>query len=226
MNPVYFIATFLLAFQVPGQSLAQVNLPLEASNCAIFNALNPDSSLYCDQATNLGTPRGLIVQMDELANAPVAPKTLAQLPITSDDITIAKHPRVKTKPPAIDYKAAKSESGYYIHFAFDSEKLEKQYRDHLDRLAIVLNSPAMKDNCIKITGHTDTVGSAQYNLALSRRRAQTVYNYLTSSGKINKQRFTIEAAGEARPLPEKAGISPYNRRVEFSSKPSSTTCRS
>ena len=131
----------------------------------------------------------------------------------------------QTSALKIDYKAAKSESGYYIHFAFDSEVLEKDYRDHLDRLIIVLNSDAMKGNCVKITGHTDTLGSAQYNLNLSRRRAHSVYTYLITSKKIDKNRFTIEALGQTQPLPDKKGESPYNRRVEFSSKITTLDCR-
>ena len=221
MKSLCFIATFILAFFVSGQIAAQVKLPIDANNCAIFNALNPDNSLYCTQNQNLGTPRGLIVTLNGLVNAPDAPTVVAQLPSNTGNATIVKRP----KTTAIDYKAAKSESGYYIHFAFDSETLEKAYRDHLDRLTIVLNSDAMKQNCVKITGHTDTVGDAQYNLSLSRRRTNSVFTYLTAGNKVNKNRFTTEAVGEAHPLPNKIGTSPFNRRVEFSSKAATTGCK-
>lgn len=221
MQSLYLVAAFILAFLVAGQTRAQVKLPVDANNCAIFNALNPDNSLYCTQARNLGAPRGLIVTLNGLVQAPDTPTVMAQLPGSTIKSTIVK----RSVTTAIDYKAAKSESGYYIHFAFDSEVLEKAYRDHLDRLTIVLNSDAMKLNCVKITGHTDTVGSAQYNLNLSRRRANSVFEYLTAGKKIDKNRLTIEAVGETRPLPDKAGTSPFNRRVEFSSKVTTTGCK-
>ncbi|MFK5997020.1 MAG: OmpA family protein [Rhodobacterales bacterium] len=220
-----FMIPFVLIVQFTGAAFSQVQLPLGASNCAIFNALNPDSSLYCAQPADLGAARGLIVNMDDAITAPVAQQTIAQISPTNAGLTIIKRPAV-SKPAdlKIDYRAAKSDTGYFIHFAFDSAILEKDYRDHLDRLAIVLNAPEMKQNCIKITGHTDTVGTAEYNQALSRRRAQTVFTYLTTFGKVAKSRFTLEAAGEFRPLPDKPGNSPYNRRVEFSSKSVSSGC--
>ena len=219
MKSFYFSGSFLLAFFVAGSCLAQVKLPIDAGNCAIFNALNPDNTLYCRHAIDLGAPRGLIVRMD-------AGQVVAQLPNPDGNTAILKRP-VSSRPGSarIDHKAAKSESGYYIHFAFNSDTLEKAYRDHLDRLAVVLNSASMKTNCVKITGHTDTVGTARYNFDLSRRRAKSVYDYLTAIDQIDKTRFTIEAAGESRPLPDKTGTSPYNRRVEFSSKSSPIACR-
>jgi outer membrane protein OmpA-like peptidoglycan-associated protein len=139
--------------------------------------------------------------------------------LTSDAVIIKRPKRVR-----VDHKAAKSETGYYIHFAFDSERLEKEYREHLNKLAIVLNSPAMKKNCVKITGHTDTVGDVKYNLGLSQKRANSVLKYLTAKDKVSKKRFTIFAAGEAQPLPDKKGASPFNRRVEFSSKSAPMGC--
>lgn len=221
MKLLYFITILISAVLVSGQIVAQVKLPIDANNCAIFNAINPDNSLYCTQSQNLGTPRGLIVTLNGLVNTPDTPTAVAQLPNNTGKSTIVR----RSKAVAIDYKAAKSESGYYIHFAFDSEALEKAYRDHLDRLTIVLNSDAMKQNCVKITGHTDTVGDTQYNLSLSHRRANSVFKYLTSSNKVEKSRFTTEAVGETQPLPDKIGTSPFNRRVEFSSKATTTGCK-
>jgi outer membrane protein OmpA-like peptidoglycan-associated protein len=221
MKPVYIIAIFILAINAAWQSQAQVKLPLDAGNCAIFNALNPDNTLYCTQDTNLGAPRGLIVTLGGLVSTPDTEQVTAQLPVSSENMTIIKRPNALK----IDHKAARSETGYYIHFAFDSDTLEKAYRDHLDRLALVLNTASMKASCIKITGHTDTVGDMQYNIDLSRRRAQSVYRYLSRLDEIDIGRFTIEALGESRPLPDKAGISPYNRRVEFSSKPTASNCK-
>jgi outer membrane protein OmpA-like peptidoglycan-associated protein len=217
MKPFYFFLTIFITLLGAPHSMAQVKLPLDASNCAIFNALNLDESYYCAQTFDLGQSRGLIVDLDETLTdhkRPVQPKVL------TGDAVIIKRP----KRARIDHKAAKSESGYYIHFAFDSERLEEEYREHLNKLAIVLNSPAMKENCVKITGHTDTVGNAKYNLKLSQRRAKSVLVYLTAQKKINQKRFTISAVGEAQPLPDKKGTSPFNRRVEFSSKPVSTGC--
>jgi len=222
-----FMIPFVLIVQFAGAGFAQVQLPLDASNCAIFNALNPDSSLYCAQPADLGAARGLIVHMNDAVIAPTVQQSIAQISPPDTGMAIIKKPAApKTGLRIIDYRAAKDDASYFIHFAFNSERLEKDYRAHLDRLAIVLGTAEMKQNCIKITGHTDTIGTEAYNLALSRRRALSVFNYLTTFGKIDKNRFTLEAAGETRPLPDKPGNSPYNRRVEFSSKSVSGGCAS
>jgi outer membrane protein OmpA-like peptidoglycan-associated protein len=217
MKTFYFVLTIFMTLLGAVQPMAQVKLPLDASNCAIFNALNLDNSIYCAQTIDLGRSRGLIVELDETITVQ---QRVVQPTVLNSDAVIMKQP----KRIRVDHKAAKSETGYYIHFAFDSERLEKEYREHLNKLAIVLNSPAMKENCVKITGHTDTVGDAKYNLGLSQKRANSVLKYLTAMDQISQGRFTIYAAGEAQPLPDKKGTSPFNRRVEFSSKSASSGC--
>lgn len=221
MRSISFLCAIFLMYYTSGNAIAQVNLPLDASNCAIYNALNYSALPKCVQTSDLGKSRGLIVHMTDNNSAPNVQKTIIKLPMAGTAIPI-KEP---SKRPKIDYKAAKSESGYYIHFAFNSEALEKEYRDHLERLAIVLNAPSMKTNCVKITGHTDTFGDASYNIGLSDRRARSVYNYLLTLDNIDKNRFTLAAAGESQPLPDKKGTSPYNRRVEFSSKSDAAGCQ-
>ncbi|NND87991.1 MAG: OmpA family protein, partial [Flavobacteriaceae bacterium] len=70
-----------------------------------------------------------------------------------------------------------------------------------------------------IEGHTDSRGSDSYNLDLSKRRAASVREYLTSKG-IPSSRLTSEGYGEARPIATnntKAGRQ-QNRRVEISLK--------
>lgn len=193
------------------QSLSQVNLPIDASNCAILNALQPNNTSSCSDTSSLGTSRGLIVNLD---TEPAAQQQIIQLP----NVRVATTQKTTFKSPKIDRRVAKSENGYYVHFAFDSETLTLEYRDHLKRLAVVLNSPPMVKNCVKITGHTDTVGPAAYNLKLSDRRAKSVYGFLTSLNQIDQNRLSVSAAGETQLLPDKKGNSPFNRRVEFSSK--------
>ncbi len=111
MKPVNITVIFLLVLQMPVQSHAQVKLPLDASNCAIFNALNADNTLYCAQGTNLGTPRGLIVTLGGIISTPDDQQvTTVQLPVSNKDLPIVKRPNQLK----IDYKAAKSKTGYYI----------------------------------------------------------------------------------------------------------------
>ena len=69
---------------------------------------------------------------------------------------------------------------------------------------------------IRISGHTDNVGSDEYNQELSENRARAVYNYFRTKG-IPEYRMEVVGYGEARPIASNAteeGQS-KNRRVEF-----------
>ncbi|MBX6747532.1 MAG: OmpA family protein, partial [Acetobacteraceae bacterium] len=69
---------------------------------------------------------------------------------------------------------------------------------------------------IEVAGHADRSGTPQYNMRLSRRRAETVAAELVRHG-ISRNEITIEAFGESRPLvPTADGVrEPQNRRVEI-----------
>jgi OOP family OmpA-OmpF porin len=56
------------------------------------------------------------------------------------------------------------------------------------------------ENTLVITGHTDSVGSDAFNLELSRRRAQSVKQYLVEQYAIDEHRLIILGAGESRPI--------------------------
>jgi OOP family OmpA-OmpF porin len=69
---------------------------------------------------------------------------------------------------------------------------------------------------VQIVGYTDDVGSAQYNLALSLRRAEAVRDFMAARG-IDAARLSVAGHGETQPLvsnatPEGRAV---NRRVEF-----------
>lgn len=90
---------------------------------------------------------------------------------------------------------------------------EKSYAS-LDALASLM---LKKTNWrLKISGHTDNVGSASSNLKLSKNRAEAVRNYLVSKG-INKDRFKVEAFGSKKPIADNKTEEgrQKNRRVEM-----------
>ena len=109
-----------------------------------------------------------------------------------------------------------------ILFDFDRFELKSQYYYDLDKIAAMLRqNPHTK---IEIQGHTDNVGSAEYNQRLSEKRAGTVKNYLVEKG-IEKERlfpkgfgFTISTA----PNENETGRA-LNRRVEISPIPDQET---
>jgi outer membrane protein OmpA-like peptidoglycan-associated protein len=101
-----------------------------------------------------------------------------------------------------------------IHFAYDSaEILSESFRILNDVGAVLVDNPAME---IRIEGHTDSDGSARYNLQLSDNRAASVRAYLIQMD-IDPSRMISVGYGEERPIAsnDTDDGKAANRRVEF-----------
>lgn len=101
-----------------------------------------------------------------------------------------------------------------VNFAFDSAELKPQAEITLNEVAHRLHENT--EIRVRIEGHTDSVGSAEYNQGLSQRRAESVRTYLISQG-VAGDRMTAVGYGEERPVatnetPEGRAL---NRRVEI-----------
>ena len=101
-----------------------------------------------------------------------------------------------------------------MFFDFDKSDLTSAGRQIVDQAAS--NAPAAKVTQINVTGHTDTVGSDEYNMRLSKRRAMSVAAELEAHG-ISESEIAIVAKGKRDPLvPTGDGVrEPQNRRVEI-----------
>ena len=101
-----------------------------------------------------------------------------------------------------------------IRFDFDKATIEPQYRDILNRIAGVLMT--LKGYSIYVYGYTDDVGSPDYNLKLSARRAQAVRDSLVQAG-INPGLITTKGFGQSDPRlkGDSAQARAANRRVEI-----------
>ena len=69
-----------------------------------------------------------------------------------------------------------------VLFPVNSAKLDAQGKQELDHL--VSNTNSLKRYFLAVAGYTDQTGSADYNLALSRRRADAVVLYLASQRNV------------------------------------------
>ena len=124
-------------------------------------------------------------------------------------------PRPVSKPPAEPVRAAPPapppapepepepepevlfEFDSEVLFAFDSATLRSEARNELDRAADILSA---RDEIvlIEVAGHTDSAGPEEYNQRLSKRRAQSVADYLAGKG-IERDRMRVVGYGESRP---------------------------
>jgi OOP family OmpA-OmpF porin len=103
-----------------------------------------------------------------------------------------------------------------LRFAFDSSKIEPQYYAELNDVAARLKEvgPGVR---VRIDGHTDNVGTAAYNLGLSKRRANSVKEFLVNAG-VPASQLETEGFGLANPAysNDTAEGRANNRRVELS----------
>jgi OOP family OmpA-OmpF porin len=102
-----------------------------------------------------------------------------------------------------------------ITFEFNKARLMPNAQTVLDYVVKgMLGQPTMK---VELAGHTDTIGSEQYNLKLSQRRAEAVREYLMSRG-VKPEQLVAKGYGKSQLLvsPEKTDADrELNRRVEF-----------
>jgi len=101
-----------------------------------------------------------------------------------------------------------------ILFDFGQASLRADGTRQLDELGRVLLSPALAQRRIGLHGHTDAVGGAEANRALSERRARAVRDYLVDGFGIPAARLDVRGHGEDRLKLPAAPEDPANRRVE------------
>ena len=99
-------------------------------------------------------------------------------------------------------------------FEFDSYEITREARAGLRRVVDWMNEyPSLT---AKIEGHTDSVGSDEYNQKLSENRAKAIYDYLVKEG-ISASRLGYEGFGESRPVASNDTVEgrAQNRRIEM-----------
>jgi OmpA-OmpF porin, OOP family len=100
-----------------------------------------------------------------------------------------------------------------VNFEFNSYRLQQDADKVLNTLLNYLSdNPEIN---LQISGHTDDIGTDEYNLELSINRAKTVYNWLISNG-VESKRLRYTGFGKSAPLYNETDESfrALNRRVE------------
>jgi outer membrane protein OmpA-like peptidoglycan-associated protein len=148
----------------------------------------PDSRDKCP-----GTPKG--VQVD--ANGCPPPPAV----VVVEEVVVVKEETIVIRD---------------VHFEFDSAKLTTADKIKLDTIVTRLKKEAPSAR-LRVTGHTDSVGSDTYNQKLSDRRAHSVVEYLISNGIARSSFVSVLGAGESQPVADNktADGRAMNRRVEI-----------
>ena len=122
-------------------------------------------------------------------------------------------------PSCVDKKSADPVSSKVVFnadtfFDFDKYNLKPEGRQLLDQVAQQVNNINLET--VIAVGYTDAIGTVQYNLGLSDRRANAVKTYLVSKG-VPANRIYTEGKGKADPIATNATAEgrAKNRRVEI-----------
>ncbi|MGM0516380.1 MAG: OmpA family protein [Pseudomonadota bacterium] len=126
-------------------------------------------------------------------------------------------PKPVVEPPP-EPKAEKVTLKADTYFDFDKSNLKPEGKDTLDQLVRDMGDlNAIAE--IEVIGHTDSIGTEEYNQGLSERRAATVKNYLISKD-VPADVIMTEGRGELEPVAtnETREGRAKNRRVEITTK--------
>jgi outer membrane protein OmpA-like peptidoglycan-associated protein len=102
---------------------------------------------------------------------------------------------------------------FILYFLLNSSELTRESKALLPRIIQTIRERVSDD--IVVSGHTDTVGTMEYNDMLSLDRAKVMYHILVTNGAVPAN-ITVSSHGEGNPLIKTADniAEPRNRRVE------------
>lgn len=105
-------------------------------------------------------------------------------------------------------------AGKVVEFELNSAELTAAGRALLDEVLLAFRQ--FPDVPVEIAGHTDALGSPEFNLDLSEQRAEAVLAYLVANGE-NAERYVVVGYGESQPIADNDTSEgrARNRRIEF-----------
>lgn len=118
----------------------------------------------------------------------------------------APAPKAATPPPRVVAAPVREKDMYCsvldLTYEINANEIQRDDKERLKVLVTFLNK--YPETTAEIQGHTDSVGSSQDNMVLSRRRAQSVVSYLVNEENIAASRLKAVGYGEERPLGDNA----------------------
>ena len=147
-----------------------------------------------------------IIIRDTVQNTVVVRDTVQNTVVVRDTITIIKEIPVEIQQTMRDLSNTL--------FEFNKFNLGEKARGYLDEIVDwLVSNPKVN---VEIGGHTDGIGSQEYNQKLSEQRAKTVYNYFIEHG-VNAGRLSYKGYGKLEPIADNSTDAgrQQNRRVEL-----------
>ena len=210
----------LAAQSGPGveKSAAQITCEL-AGDCDAFNQ---------EMATrDEGLDRGFSLRLPSKSNAAPGPagKSVSSRPATTGRYTppinarpVASAPgRNQSNAQKLARKSAATQSGrssLAIGFASGSDTFTDSGLSQARKLLEAIRNPSNAGKRFLVAGHTDSVGSRELNLQLSRRRADALVKFLVENS-VDPARLEAKGFGLDQPIAGMSSRNGANRRVEI-----------
>ena len=119
-----------------------------------------------------------------------------------------------SEPAAAGSAAPMPAVGLDIKFELNSARLSGAAQTTINQLATALKSGQLASYHFLVEGHTDSTGAKNYNMALSKRRAEAVRDELVGHYGVESGRLEVVGLGPTRPLNASDPANPANRRVQ------------
>ena len=154
-------------------------------------------SIGCAVTSRWSAPTGTLAQPAERSTTWTAPQQDGAVPVT---VTVTCPSDGKTASDTVTIQVTRPPVKVYtfedVYFDFDRYSLRPEATRVLDEaIASLRQDPTLR---LTVEGHTCSIGTAEYNLALGDRRANAVKDYLVGRG-ISADRLQTVSYGEERP---------------------------
>jgi outer membrane protein OmpA-like peptidoglycan-associated protein len=223
-NPEMIYVKGTMTDELSEDIISNAHITLTDSMGSVVSEYNTDSLGRYKLAAEMGESYHVEVQSDDYATVEYdihIPKKSYYFELTENIQTITKqedqkrkvHDQVVVVEEVEQTKGATVVTEKHeidtVYFDYNEFSLSVKAISNLNKQIAFLQESTNK---IKVSGHTDKVGSNSYNDQLAKKRATSVILYLKSKG-INSSRFVEVSAGKRKPISTDAG---KNRRVEIS----------
>ena len=145
----------------------------------------------------------------------LAPAPAAAPAQKSRGLSVGTDDAKEVAPAVAPAEAGSRKLSLRLQFGLNSADLTPVAKQRLDVVGEALASAELAKSNLIVSGHTDSTGSYDYNLRLSKRRADSVKLYLVSAHDIAPARLKAVGRGPDDPIDEANPASPLNRRVQL-----------
>lgn len=204
-------------FVVPAVAVAQAGPVSEKSASQIVCELMNDCDAFNQELATAekGATREFgLIRAKKVAKPAVGAAVEYAAPKKRAPMAAGKRPSYIPASTVAASSARPGQTALPINFASGSASILPSSRAQAQRLASAIKQVSAAGTRFVVGGHTDAVGSREYNLELSKRRADALVDFLVSSG-VDRSRLQPEGYGFDKPLAGLGAKAAANRRVEI-----------